>query len=163
MILDIGCGHLPRGDINVDFSIKKTGHRSLNQKIIKDHDLDTKAIPNFICASSEYLPFQDNIFEEVLSHHVLEHTNGHKTFNEMVRVSKSKIFIVCPNQVGCSDKRKYLHKFPVNLTWFYGMAKKHRLLIQEIRYSNYLNIPHTYIPLIRIPNEITFKARKPMI
>ena len=169
LVLDVGCGHVPRGDVNIDLFIKKTGHRSFNTKQITDRKINVKSIPNFIVASSEYLPFTKDSFYKVVSHHVLEHTDGFKTFNEMVRVTKHVLKIVCPNQVGCGSlktsffrRNKYLHKYPVNKKWFYKMAKINNLLITYIRYSQYLHIPNYYISLLSIPFEITFIARKPV-
>ena len=64
-ILDVGCGHNPKGDVNIDLNHKATSHRSPNQTHIDDYDLNVKAIPNFIVASSEYLPFLDSVNESI--------------------------------------------------------------------------------------------------
>jgi len=159
LILDIGCGHLPKGDVNVDRFIEATSHRSQDQRKRDDQPLDAGRIPNLICADACHLPFKNNTFETVYSSHTLEHTNGSKMFSEAVRVSRKEITIICPNQVGCRGK-KTLHKYPVNLTWFHKAARHFQLIIQELKYSGYQCFPHRYIPLIRIPNEITFRGRK---
>lgn len=164
--LDVGCGHTPRGDVNIDLFPEKTRHRSYNQDKLIDYNINLQTTPNFIVASSEALPFKDNCFDYVISSHVLEHCNGYKMFSEMVRVSRDIIHIVCPNQVGCIQSKWSIyhwskHIYPVNLTWFYAMARRFKLIFIHIKYSGYQYLPHYYIPLIRIPNEITFIARKP--
>lgn len=74
MILDIGCGNNPRGDINVD--IKQTLYTDC------------------IC-HAEQLPFKDNSFEMVKAHYVIEHClNPIQMVLEAIRVAKKKIKIV---------------------------------------------------------------------
>ena len=68
MIVDIGCGENPRGDINLD--VRKT--RATN-----------------LVASAEYLPFRDQVVTKILCSQVLEHlTHPSEALNEMNRVLK---------------------------------------------------------------------------
>ena len=70
MILDVGCGNKPRGDVNIDF-VKQT-------------------VPNFVRADALNLPFRDNVFSHACSHHVIEHVeNPLKMISELKRVTSS--------------------------------------------------------------------------
>ena len=78
--LDVGCGQMQRGDVNVDV------HR-----VIKKPNSD------FILASSSYLPFVSNAFEKVYCYHVLEHLNEpFKTLRELIRVSAYSVECTVP-------------------------------------------------------------------
>jgi len=109
MILDVGCGHDPRGDVNVDLFVKATKHRSDDQRKLEDKDLDPKFIPNLIRASGEYLPFRDNCFDFVISTHTIEHAlNPFAFIREAIRVSKDRVEITCPHRFA-KERRKSLH------------------------------------------------------
>ena len=65
----MGCGYRPKGDVNVD--IKRT------------------PFVDVIC-SAEALPFKDKVFDEAVSHHVIEHcTNPAMMLQEIHRVAKT--------------------------------------------------------------------------
>ena len=59
MMLDVGCGHNARGDVNVDLFPRATDHRSKDQSKCVDLDLDLVKINNFIVAEASHLPFKD--------------------------------------------------------------------------------------------------------
>ena len=61
--LDIGCGAVPTGDVNLDLLIPGDERRQF----------DPQKIKNFILADCQHLPFPDNTFLEVYSSHFLEH------------------------------------------------------------------------------------------
>jgi len=89
MILDVGCGILKRGDINVDIAFE-------TDEVMQD-GIPRRIYPD-ILASGNCLPFKDECFETVIAFHVIEHsTTPHKFFAELVRVSKRDIFIRCPH------------------------------------------------------------------
>jgi len=89
MILDVGCGDQPKGDINVDLFPHTSVHRAS----------DLKGIPNFVCANCHYLPFRDNSFNIVLCSHLLEHRGVKlvEASKEMLRVAESKVVVRAPN------------------------------------------------------------------
>lgn len=58
MILDVGCGCNPRGDVNINID------RSVPKQ---------KLMPNFILADAQYLPLRDKCFSLVYASHVIEH------------------------------------------------------------------------------------------
>jgi len=67
--LDVGCGHDPKGDINVDLFLNKSERYD-------DTSLNVKTIPNFIRAGACHLPFKDKCFVIVICFHVLEHVDN---------------------------------------------------------------------------------------
>jgi len=89
MRLDVGCGNAPSGDINVDLP-KSDLHRGGRKLMVK-------MIPNFVYGSTYNLPFCDNVFDEVVSYHLLEHMEVPlAVLKEMVRVSKDAVTVVVP-------------------------------------------------------------------
>ncbi len=96
MILDVGCGNLPHGEVNVDLFIKHSIHR-------KVADLDTTIkvaqTPNFVCANAESLPFATNSFSTVFSKATLEHVNNPvEMLREMLRVSSKRVIFIVPHR-----------------------------------------------------------------
>ncbi len=79
LILDIGCGEYPEGDINLD-------RKSL------------KNINNFIKADAIYLPIRNKCIPIVYSSHLMEHIlRVDLLLKEFYRVSKDKVIIRVPN------------------------------------------------------------------
>ena len=150
MILDTGCGHFPHGDVNIDLFIDETEHRIKDKKNKAYEKLNIKNIPNFIHASSEYLPFKDNSFEEVFASNVIEHIqNPFLMFKEMHRVTKNIIYIVCPCRFKGQENIMHIHNF--DKTWFIEASKKLKMNIDFIRYSDFKYFPHYLLPIARIP------------
>jgi len=127
MIIDVGCGHNPIGDVNVDLFVEATPHRSGDQSKCDDKRLDTKGIPNFVMADACHLPFKDNVFNVVFSSHTIEHVNDpFLMLKEMARISKRRIIIKCPHRFA-SHRIKPLHVNRLNITWFENAAKKNKI------------------------------------
>jgi ubiquinone/menaquinone biosynthesis C-methylase UbiE len=155
MIIDVGCGHNPIGDVNVDLFVEATPHRSGDQSKCDDKRLDTKGIPNFVMADACHLPFKDNVFNVVFSSHTIEHVNDpFLMLKEMARISKRRIIIKCPHRFA-SHRIKPLHVNRLNITWFENAAKKIRLTVISKKVSSWRSIPHSYIPIVSFPQEIT--------
>lgn len=91
--LDVGCGHLPWGTVNVDINVGKNKHLK--------YDYDVKTILNFTLASATLLPFIDNCFDIVTANHLIEHL-PHPLYalQELKRVSKHLVIIKVPNNKG---------------------------------------------------------------
>jgi len=88
MILDVGCGGYPRGDVNCDLLIKDS-HERWNQ--------DASWIKNFVKADARALPFKSGSFDVVYCSHVLEHLeNPWIGVAELKRVSRSKVIVILP-------------------------------------------------------------------
>ncbi len=171
MILDVGCGHIWRGDVNVDLEPKSSLHRSPNQNRLDDEDLDVKSIPNFVVADASHLPFRDGVFSEYFSSHTIEHCKQPiMFFSEMVRVlmSGGKITIICPfyltDGMGALfpfkrvNKRYHVSRF--NRRWFLSASKIFRIRVLSVSYSKFVYFPHYVFTLMRLPCEITFEGNK---
>jgi ubiquinone/menaquinone biosynthesis C-methylase UbiE len=88
MILDVGCGSNPRGDVNVDAMFIHDEWKG---------QVDCRLIPNFVKADAAHLPFREKCFQEVFSSHLLEHVKDEKAvLDEMRRVSEDVVRIVVP-------------------------------------------------------------------
>jgi len=81
MILDVGCGDHPAGDVNVD--LKHIGNW----------------VKNFVQASIYLLPFRDGAFETVRCSNVLEHKgiNVRKAVCELLRVCYYMLVVTVPS------------------------------------------------------------------
>lgn len=103
LILDVGCGSRPRGNVNVDLFLEKSEHRYT--------DIDLKKIPNFVNASVNYLPFRDNTFFKTICVSVLEHrgVDFYKALNEMLRVSSNYVEFRVPT-LWCLEALPSRHK-----------------------------------------------------
>jgi len=121
MILDVGCGNFKRGDIGVD----KEALLGVDVK------LDLDAMP---------LPFADNSFNLVLSHHNIEHLQ-HPEFviKEMLRVSNGYVRITCPHRFSEYAKITKDHRQFLNKQWFLQLAK--RLNVE-------VNVKTTFAPML---------------
>lgn len=159
MMLDVGCGNSPKGDVNVDLFTEATKHRSDNSP------LKTKKIPNFVKAHAEFLPFKNETFEVTFSSHVIEHVdNPFSMLREMARVTVKKglVEIKCPHRFSTrrSGASKH-HKHYFNITWFMKAAEKCGLTWMETK-INCRSFPHEFMPIFKLPNEISIVFRKPL-
>jgi SAM-dependent methyltransferase len=117
--LDVGCGHAPKGDVNVDLLVPESDLR-WNQNV--------SGIPNFVKASAEYLPFKNGSFEEVYCAHLLEHFDDpNLAIQELFRVSNFVILITVPFAL-FSISDFFLHlgrKWGVRRQWMKHHHKKY--------------------------------------
>lgn len=114
MILDIGCGTSPHGNVNLDILI--TTHEK--EKYIK-----FKKIDNFIIGDCCNLPLRKELFNIVYASHVLEHLiRPDLGLEEMKRVSNNKVIIRVPNN-------------PVNVEWI-----RHYFTWSKTSLNNYLSL-----------------------
>lgn len=122
MILDVGCGACPKGDVNID--VFKCGYNVQTGNQQQGEYMDARQIPNFVLADAEHLPFKDEVFDVAYSSHVIEHVaNPYRMFREMVRVSKRKVVIRCPHRRGGGAKRPF-HRHYFDEEWFRNVAEK---------------------------------------
>ena len=123
IVLDVGCGANPMGDVNIDLFIGHTEHRS--------NPLIPGEVQNFIQCDACKLPFNDNSFDIVFSKDTLEHvgrkpqkTNPapYKALKEMIRVSSRIIEIFVPHRFSMANAEKRFwrreHNAFFNLKWF---------------------------------------------
>jgi hypothetical protein len=120
-LLDVGCGHRPRGDVNVDLFMEATAHRAADQRVNDDVALHVHEISNFVRADACHLPFRDGAFEGSYSWHLIEHVQDPNLFlSEILRVSAEKVEVRCPNgeYLSCRGETKPLHLHDFSLDWF---------------------------------------------
>lgn len=154
MILDVGCGKRPHGDVNVDLFVHETRHRNLMGEI------DAKFIDNFVRCDAQHLPFRENLFRTVYSNHVIEHVdNPYRMIREMLRVSAYEIKIITPHRF-FSGTFKAEHKHAFNRTWFLQTLRKLGIYSIYTCYSAFSGFPHPFLSLFRLPSEITVQAWK---
>jgi len=92
LVLDVGCGDRPKGDVNVDL----VQGESIDLESFRGN-VNPQHTSNFIQATVYNLPFRNNVFTIVLCHHLLEHlTYPKKAINELIRVSKRQVEIIVP-------------------------------------------------------------------
>lgn len=120
-LLDVGCGHRPRGDVNVDLFVEATPHRCVDQRVNDDVRLDVDGMENFVRADALHLPFKDGAVNKSYSWHLIEHLADPLLFlGELMRVSAEQIEVRCPNGefLSCRNESKPLHLHDFNLEWF---------------------------------------------
>lgn len=116
MILDVGCGSRPKGDVNVDFFKGGWNRQEADQD--KGEFVDPKKISNYVVASAEFLPFKSGVFDVVYSSHTIEHViNPFRMFSELVRVSCRKVVVKGPHCRGSGARRPF-HVSYVDEDWF---------------------------------------------
>jgi SAM-dependent methyltransferase len=120
-VLDVGCGHQPKGDVNVDLHPEPTAHRAADQRVCNDVKLDLKNTPNFVKADALHLPFPNACFDSVQSNHFLEHApDPEVALSEMLRVSARwvEIHVPHPDLKGAYGPEKPLHRNKITRIWF---------------------------------------------
>lgn len=139
-VLDVGCGCVALGDVNVDLFPFSSVHRR--------YIFNPKIITNFVLADACHLPFPSKSFELVHCSHLIEHiSNPIILIKELIRVAKKKVVIKCPHRFSSQAKQpSHIHYFSPK--WF------HKVLTH---YPHSVNIQFGYnkIPFLPLPDEIT--------
>lgn len=130
-VLDVGCGHRPKGSVNVDLHPEATAHRAADQRANDDVALHVHEILNFVKADAEKLPFRERAFRRIYSWHLIEHLlDPEKFLAECCRIAEKEIEIRCPN--GDPDlaygsaaygETKPLHLHRLTREWFDSKLK----------------------------------------
>lgn len=92
IVLDVGAGGVPKGDVNVDINRNWWNWYNEHKDI---------PIANFILADGTALPFKEAIFSSVVGCDVLEHiTDDKQALSEMRRILKpgGRAILHCPNK-----------------------------------------------------------------
>lgn len=122
MLLDVGCGSRPKGDVNVDFFRGGWNKQEADQD--RGEFVNPKDIPNYVVASAEYLPFNRGVFDVAYSSHTIEHVpNPFQMLSELARVSRRKVIVKCPHRSGSGGKRPFHINF-FDEAWFNFAASK---------------------------------------
>lgn len=114
MILDVGCGSHPKGDVNVD--------------AMKDVPLEyiegiSRNIRNFVLADTERLPFRENTFNVVYASHLLEHVSRpFAMLSELKRVSQNIVYLHIPSPTHPNRTEYHIYRWDSNT--FENLLKK---------------------------------------
>jgi ubiquinone/menaquinone biosynthesis C-methylase UbiE len=136
LILDVGCGNTPRGDVNCDLFMRED---NVGRPVVLNK------VQSFVLCSAEFLPFKSEAFDKVLCYHVIEHVdNPLRLLYELVRVSRNEIVVRCPHRYSGGAK-KPVHKNFFNSRWFkkalYEIGKVYRLSYDdELRVTDPLRL-----------------------
>jgi len=120
MILDIGCGWNPKGDVNTDLFLHKSiPNREYEQQIYLGYKrtifYKVQQIPNFICCDVYHLPFLNDTFSLVIASHILEHLdNPLKAIKEFNRICCGVCVIRVPNAKMLKVQEENLHIYSWN-------------------------------------------------
>lgn len=146
-ILDVGCGNAPLGTVNMDLNL---GQRRPD---LPEVFVSTNA-PNPVKASSDFIPFNENSFETVISTAMLEHVpNPTKCLLEMVRVATKQVKFTVPHRFfrasflrGQPKTHKYSMFSTKNIE---AWLTKHKLSFAiKVEYKGY---PYNVLPIIQLP------------
>jgi len=108
LILDVGCGDVPKGDVNLDLFYYRKGR-------------------NFVLGEAHNLPFKDETFTKVYSKHCLEHLESPLTFFvEARRVLAKRGVLVCVYPTDTMLTKKTMHNL-LNLQWSSAFKWKRKL------------------------------------
>ena len=164
--LDVGCGGHFCGDVNIDLYVEDPSHN----RVTKFHKLDTKQIPNFIQCDAQYLPFQNEVFTEAYSTHVIEHVpKPALMLRELIRVSSSIVTVECPHRYGETLQiwgreysRKWMRKHHINHLypgWFQQEATKLGWYAESTP-TRMMGFPHNAFRFMVLPFFIRVTLRK---
>ena len=91
MILDVGCGTDPHGDVNIDLFSGECYEDAARVIPLKSR------APNPVIASAEWIPFRGAMFSLAVSYEVLEHVDSPvRMIREMMRCAR-RIMLTTPN------------------------------------------------------------------
>jgi len=103
LVLDVGCGSVPQGDVNTDIFIGATPHHKFK--------IRARRTPNFVLCDAQHLPFRDKAFSRVYTRHVLEHIpNPLQALKEYARVA-SLTYLITPNNPLIPDHPEHLYSW----------------------------------------------------
>jgi len=153
LVLDVGCGRRPRGNVNIDLAKEWT---PMCYEYEKHRKYDYHQIPNFIRASASMLPFRDKTFDRVISFSVLVYVKTpFKALKEIARVCKGECDIYVPHRFGWLGKilpPKYVSFF--NRAWFEQAFRKLDINDYQITLTR-KDLPHPYTPIFSVPYGIS--------
>ena len=150
--LDVGCGDLPKGDVNIDLFTGISPHFYNKPRFIK-----VSTIPNFIKADCNCLPFRDNVFDESVARHLIEHKGVKpiRTIKEMLRVTKGKVRIIVPHRYAETIGKLVkwdMHQTSFNLKSLTKLLRRMGLAFEiKVKYQGF---PFRYVYILRIPIEM---------
>lgn len=162
MILDVGCGNNPRGDVNCDlYIVNSNGDRQTGDT------LSAKTIPNLVNCDGHQLPFKDQSFDSVFCAQVIEHTIDPFSFlRELSRVSSYNVIVETVHRYGEAlnwhNHRWYRthHVSHFNKAWFVKAAKALGLAVKDVKVLSWMGFPFPYFEIIKFPFELRVEMVK---
>ncbi len=160
MILDVGCGDAPCGDVNCDlFVVDVEGHRLLKPEC---YALNTREIDNFVLCDCHFLPFKSGTFELAVSRQLVEHIKKPvDMIRELIRVSSDYIIIETVHRrgerLGNRKERNWSkahHISSFNYRFFEKLIKLLNCRLVKFETLTVRPMPHPRIPLIKVPYQI---------
>lgn len=106
LILDIGCGSVPEGDVNLDLYQGETPH---HRYLVK-----SRTIKNFVNSDAQSLPFRTNSIKILYSSQLLEHLPEPLThLRECYRVLTKNGWLVIkiPNKPITKESKRHLYSW----------------------------------------------------
>lgn len=151
-VLDVGCGRC---------SFLKLVHKVRpDLKLFGVDVVQVDDIPEFVefkRSKGEKLPFRENMFDYVISQHVIEHVeNPREIVSEMVRVCKDYVVVVAPNykKTFLWDSNNfwsdYTHVRPFTKISMKNLLESCGLHNARARNTRDLNVPLIFLPLLLI-------------
>ena len=132
LVLDVGCGSRPKGDVNVDFF--KSGFNRQEGDQEQGEYLDPKMVKNFVVADACHLPFKTGVFCLVVSSHTIEHVgNPFLMFRELLRVSCGRVVVWCPHRLGSGARRPF-HLNYLDEEWFKRLGVSVEVFVNGFEY-----------------------------
>jgi SAM-dependent methyltransferase len=143
LILDVGCGVNPRGDVNVDF--------------VRGGDYGQYRTRADVIASAESLPFRDESFDCVHFHGLLHHLrNPESGWKEILRVTRDIVVGVEPNYnlIFPRDPTESYHTFRKRaLTRIVKPSEKFDVKIERTLWARPLRLEFRILAMRRIPKD----------
>ena len=118
-LLDVGCGDVPKGDVNLDLFYYGKGD-------------------NFVFGEAHHLPFKNQAFVKVYSKHCLEHLeNPLVFFKEVRRILKEGGILECVYPTDTLLTKKTIHNL-LNLHWSSAFKWKRKVMgWEKINYGGH--------------------------
>jgi len=104
LILDIGCGSKPWGNVNLDLNVDASTHHKFRY--------DPKNMMNFTNGDAQRLPYRDKCFDIIVSRHCLEHLPFPLlALQDWSRVARYKVVIEIPNRPAIQEHSDHLYSW----------------------------------------------------
>lgn len=159
-VLDIGCGN---GLIAHHFVTINNHVTAVD--VVDQRDLNYAKNYEFVKISDEYLPFEDNSFDIVISNHVVEHVSDYiKHVTEIARVLKPNgmCYFATPNRYFPFEvhyRLPFLHWLPQKM--FIGILKLTNKYKYPVRLLGYFGLKKAFKPFFSVTEYTHIIIRDP--